>query len=172
MSDARTIPPAPAEEKSGGPNVALIAAIALGVLTVLLIAAAVLLAFNAERAAPVVEIIRDVIVIVIALEFAVIGAALVVFLVQVSRFINLMNNEVKPILDSAQDTANALRGTAIFVNRHATRPIIDAAAALGGFSRVMKDTNRIREATGIALRTATDKWHFPEMPDVPSEDGE
>ncbi len=169
MSDATTTPAA-ADEKSGGPNVALIAAIVLGVLTLLLIAAAVLLAFNAERAAPVVEIIRDVIVIVIALEFAVIGAALVVFLVQVARFINLMNNEVQPILGSAQDTVDALRGTAIFVNRHATRPIIDAAAALGGFSRVMKDTNRIREATGIAFRTATDNWNFRDDPKAERKD--
>ncbi len=56
------------------------------------------------------------------------------------------------------------------MNRHATRPIIDAAAALGGFSRVMKDTNRIREATGIAFRTATDNWNFRDDPKAERKD--
>ena len=70
--------------------------IAIGVVILLvvlgLIAGAVVLAINADSASPSVEIIRDLLIIFMTLELIIIGVALVLLLVQLARFINLINN--------------------------------------------------------------------------------
>ncbi len=157
MSDALSL-----NEQSDNQNQASGFAIGAGigilVLTIILVVAAVLLAANAETTAPAVEVVRDVLIIVMALELAVIGVALVVFLVQLARFVNLMNNEVRPILASATDTVNAVRGTALFMNKHVTAPVMAVVSTLGGFGKIMRDADAIRKAAGIAVTTAVANW--------------
>jgi len=51
--------------------------------------------------------IRDVFIIFMALESLVIGVALVVLIVQLATLINLLNNEIRPIINS---TNQALQG--------------------------------------------------------------
>src|SRR5262245_53672340 len=59
--------------------------------------------------------IRDVFIIVVAVESAFIGVALVVLVVQLASLINLLQNEVRPILKATNETVNNLRGTAEFL---------------------------------------------------------
>jgi hypothetical protein len=54
--------------------------------------------------------IRDVFIIFMALESLVIGVALVVLVVQLATLINLLQNEVRPMLESTNETINTLRG--------------------------------------------------------------
>src|SRR6188508_3363550 len=58
--------------------------------------------------------LRDVFIIVVALESLVIGVALIVLIVQLASLINLLQNEVRPILNATSETVNTLRGTAEF----------------------------------------------------------
>src|SRR6188508_3661211 len=58
--------------------------------------------------------IRDVFIIVVALESLVIGVAMIVLIVQLASLINLIQNEVRPILNATSETVNTLRGTAEF----------------------------------------------------------
>ena len=63
-------------------------------------------------------------IIVLALEFAVIGLALVILLIQLARLINLLQNEIQPILESTNETANTLRGTATFLSENMVEPVV------------------------------------------------
>ena len=68
--------------------------------------------------------IRDIFIIFMALESLLIGLTLVILLIQLSRLINLLQNEVKPILDSTNETANTLRGTVTFLSDNLVEPIV------------------------------------------------
>jgi amino acid permease len=68
--------------------------------------------------------IRDVFIIFMALEASVIGIALVILIIQLATLINLLQNEIKPILNSTNDTVNTLRGTVTFLSDNLAEPVI------------------------------------------------
>lgn len=133
----------------------IIGAIASIVVLILgLIILSVVLVLNPEVTSASVEVIRDLFIIVVAFSMLLILVAVIVLLIQVARFVNLMTNEVKPILDSASNTVNTVRGTAEFVSRHVTQPIVTTAGALNGISKVVGDVDMIRKAAGILMQAA------------------
>lgn len=86
--------------------------------------------------------IRDVFIIVVALETLVIGVALIVLVIQLASLINLLQNEVRPILNATSETVNTLRGTAEFLGENVVEPVIK----LNGYLAAMK---RMLELMGI-----------------------
>ena len=82
--------------------------------------------------------LRDVFIIVMAFESLLIGAALVVLIVQVSSLVNLLQNEVKPILQATTETVNNLRGTAEFLGENVVGPVIKLNGYLAGLQRVIE----------------------------------
>ncbi len=80
--------------------------------------------------------IRDVFIIVMALEALLIGAALIILSVQIAILINLLQNEVKPILNSTTETVNTLRGTVSFLSNNLTEPVIKMNEYLAGIRKV------------------------------------
>ena len=95
--------------------------VAAVILLVILVGGVVLLA----RADPQdTEKVRDIFIIFMALESLVIGVALVILVIQLATLTNLLQNQIKPILDSTSETANMLKGTAKFLSDNLTEPII------------------------------------------------
>jgi hypothetical protein len=129
--------------------------IGIGVVTIALILIAVVLAINAPGSIPVVQVIRDLVVIVLALEIVITLAALIVLSVQVARFINLLSNEFKPIIHSTTDTINTVRGTAQFISKNLTEPVVSANSTLRGIGKALGDVNAIRKAAGVAAAAAS-----------------
>lgn len=84
------------------------------------------------------EKIRDIFIIFMALEFLLIGLALVILIVQLANLINLLQNEVRPILESTNETANTLRGTAIFLSQNLTEPVIQLNAYVAALRRAVE----------------------------------
>ena len=82
--------------------------------------------------------IRDVFIIVVALESLVIGAALIILIVQLASLINLLQNEVRPILSATNETVNHLRGTAEFLGENVVEPVIKLNGYLAGMNRVIE----------------------------------
>ena len=70
------------------------------------------------------EQIRDVMIIFLALEFMILGVAMVIMIIQLATLINLLQNEVKPLLESSNETVNTLRGTAMFLSENLSEPVI------------------------------------------------
>jgi hypothetical protein len=80
--------------------------------------------------------IRDVFIIFFALESLVIGAALIVLVVQLAVLINLLQNEIKPIIDSTNETVHTIKGTAIFLSDSLVQPVIKLNEYLAGLKKV------------------------------------
>jgi len=82
--------------------------------------------------------IRDIFIILVALESFVIGVALIVLVIQLASLINLLQNEVKPILNATTDTVNNLRGTAEFLGENVVEPVIKLNGYLAGLYRMLE----------------------------------
>jgi ABC-type dipeptide/oligopeptide/nickel transport system permease component len=82
--------------------------------------------------------IRDIFIIIVALETFVIGVALVVLLIQLASLINLLQNEVRPILKATNETVNTLRGTAEFLGESVVEPVIKLNGYLASIQRVLE----------------------------------
>jgi len=110
--------------------------ITIGVI-VLLVLLGVAIYFLLQPTTPT-DKIRDVFIIVVALESLVIGVALIVLVVQLASLINLLQNEVKPILEATTDTVNNLRGTAEFLGENVVEPVIKLNGYLAGMYRMLE----------------------------------
>jgi len=89
--------------------------------------------------------IRDVFIIFMALESLVIGLALVILVVQLARLINLLQNEIKPILDSTNETVSTLRGTTQFLSDNLAEPVIklnEYFAGLQSFINILRPKSK------------------------------
>lgn len=80
--------------------------------------------------------VRDIFIIFMALEFLLIGIVMIVLIVQLARLTLLLQNEIKPILDSTNETANTLRGTTAFLSEHLVEPVLKMNQYLAGLSRI------------------------------------
>jgi len=104
---------------------------------ILLILLGVAIYFLLQPATPT-DKIRDVFIIVVALESLIIGVALIVLVVQLASLINLLQNEVRPILKATNETVNNLRGTAEFLGENVVEPVIKLNSYLAGLNRMLE----------------------------------
>jgi len=111
-------------------------AIIIGVV-ILLVLLGVAIYFLLQPATPT-DRIRDVFIIVVALESLVIGVALIVLIIQLASLINLIQNEVRPILHATSETVNNLRGTADFLGENVVEPVIKLNGYLAGIYRMLE----------------------------------
>lgn len=101
----------------------LIIAIIVTIVILGLIVVATIYLINPDNSTTT-EQIRDVFIIFMALESLIIGVALVVLIVQLSTLINLLQNEIRPIINATNETVNTLKGTARFMSDNLTEPVI------------------------------------------------
>lgn len=83
------------------------------------------------------ETIRDVLIILVAFEFLLVGFALLLLLIQVARLVNLLNNEVRPILESATEAADTMRGTTQFISDKLVAPIVTVNSNVAAVRRAL-----------------------------------
>lgn len=111
--------------------------VVIAVVVVFLLLLGTAIYFLLQPATPT-DKIRDIFIIVVALESLVIGVALIVLIVQLASLINLLQNEVRPILDATSDTVNTLRGTAEFLGENVVEPVIKLNGYLAGIYRMLE----------------------------------
>jgi hypothetical protein len=114
-------------EDSGRSTKILIGAIIGGIVLLALVVGGVI--FLLQPGTPT-ERIRDIFIIFMALVMLLVGVALVLMIAQLASLINLLRNEVKPILVSTNETANTLRGTTAFLSDHLVEPVIQLSSAV------------------------------------------
>jgi hypothetical protein len=81
--------------------------------------------------------IRDIFIIFMALEFLLIGIVMIILIIQLARLTLLLQNEIKPILESTSETANTLRGTTAFLSDHLVEPVLKLNQYLAGMNRII-----------------------------------
>lgn len=137
-------------EKNRWPFQRVVKFIAIGVvaLIVLMFVFGLLLALltNVEATAPRIQIIRDIFIIILALQGILVVLGLVVLIMQVARLVNLLQNEIMPILEDTKDTVNTARGTVEFVGSNLTEPIVRAGGFLAGTRVLIREVGGIRRA--------------------------
>ena len=104
---------------------------------ILLVLLGVAIYYLLQPASPT-DKIRDIFIIIVALESLVIGVALIVLIVQLAGLINLLQNEVRPILKATNDTVNTLRGTAEFLGENVVEPVIKLNGYIAGLNRIVE----------------------------------
>ncbi|MFZ1041505.1 MAG: hypothetical protein WCA79_11650 [Anaerolineales bacterium] len=125
-----------AQEQQMRTVVITVSAIAVVVLALLITAIYFLL--RPETPADEVSRIRDVFIIVVGLETLIIGVALVILLIQLASLINLLQNEIRPIIQATNETINTLRGTAEFLGENLVEPVIKLNSYLASIQRVLE----------------------------------
>ncbi len=81
--------------------------------------------------------VRDIFIILMALVSLVIGVALIVLIIQIAALINLLQNEIKPILKSTNDTVNTLKGTSTFLSDNLASPVIKINSSIAGLRKLL-----------------------------------
>ena len=99
--------------------------------------------FLARADGTVVSQVRDIFIILMALMMVVIGAALVVLIIQLANLTNLLQHEIKPILHSTTDTVNTLKGTVRFLSDNVSEPVIKLNESLASIRKLV-DIFRIK----------------------------
>ena len=124
----------------------ILSLVIVGVLMLGMIALLVVLAVDAYRSpvqpspgAAVVSLLRDAAIILVAFETLLIGILLIVLAIQVQALVSLLRDEIRPMLETINDTLATVRGTTQFVSHHVVAPTIQAASFMAGVRRVLKE---------------------------------
>jgi hypothetical protein len=80
--------------------------------------------------------IADIFIIFMALESLVLMFTLVILIIQLSVLINLIQNDIRPIIISTNETVSTLRGTAAFLSENLTEPVIKMNEYFAGFQHL------------------------------------
>ena len=88
--------------------------------------------------------IRDVFIIFMALESLFLGLTIVILIIQLARLINLLQNEIGPILESTNETVNTLRGTSEFLSDNLVEPVIKMNERAAGVTQALKIIGLVR----------------------------
>jgi hypothetical protein len=123
--------PAVQEEKTKGNRTLVIVLI---IVLLAIIAGVVVLATQSPL---VTQHIRDIFIILLALQMFVIGVALIVLIIQLATLTNLLQNEVRPILHSTTDTVNTLKGTVKFLSDNVTEPVIKLNSSIASLNKLV-----------------------------------
>jgi len=95
-----------------------------------------------------VALIRDIAIILLAVESLVIGAVLIVLVLQIRGLTKMLEEEVQPILESTKETATTVRGTTVFLSNTFVKPLINAVGYASAANRVMSVLARGKRRRG------------------------
>ena len=136
----------PAEPQELSPEMRrIIVGIAVGSVIVLAIAAGAVYLMVQPENAGLTATIRDVFIIFMALESLVIGFTLIILMIQIARLTNLLQHEIKPILQNTNETINTVRGTAIFVSENLVDPVMKLNGYLAAIGKLFELFNVIKK---------------------------
>lgn len=86
--------------------------------------------------------VRDLAIIFLAVESLVVGAVLIVLVWEVRNLAKLLREEIKPILESADETARTVRGTTVFVSENLVNPVVRVSGFVSGVMQALRILTR------------------------------
>lgn len=94
----------------------------------------------------VTGLLRDAAIIFVAFETLIIGILLIILMVQVQSLVVLLRDEIRPILETANETLTTVRGTTQFVSHNVVSPVVKWSGYLAGFQAILREIAGLREA--------------------------
>jgi hypothetical protein len=168
-----TVPASPEPIPEESNNTGRIIATVIGVVALLVLISALLYGMVSH---PILtSILRDISIIVLALVTIVTGIFLAIMLIQLQALIVLLRDEIYPLLQSINQTADTVRGTTTFVSDAVVSPMINVASYASGLRqslRILAGRSPRRKQTGPSSRptsAASDQPGAPKSPG-PSSD--
>ncbi len=119
----------------------------IGAIAALFVGAFLLVATNPQGAATIFAYIKDVFISILCLQSILIVAAFGILVTQIARFVNLLQNEAKPMTHEARETLKAVQTSAKFVGESAAEPFVAARSWWSGlrtFVSVLVSVQAIR----------------------------
>ncbi|HLC05656.1 MAG TPA: hypothetical protein VJK02_21665 [Anaerolineales bacterium] len=110
--------------------------LAIVALLVLIVGISIAVTFMVQNP-PQTELLRDIVIILMAVEFLFLGLALIVLIVQIARLTALLETEIRPILDTTNETLSTLRGTTTFLSDNLVQPVIKANSSFSAVRRAI-----------------------------------
>ena len=89
--------------------------------------------------------VRDIAIIVVAVESILILAALIILILQVIGLVRFLREEIKPLITSAQETVGTVQGTANFMSDNLVTPVVEISSRVAGARQMLR---AIRETVG------------------------
>ena len=96
-------------------------------------------------AAVVVGLLRDAAIIFVAFETLLIGILLIILMLQLHSLTVLLRDEIKPMLEAANETMTTVRGTTKFVSHSVVSPVMKWSSSLAGARRMLKEISDLRK---------------------------
>jgi hypothetical protein len=134
QADLPNLEPEPTSSVTG--NRGRMIAIGLGVLLILILIG--LAGYGLISHPLLTAVLRDIFIIVLALVTIVIGLFLAILIFQLQSLIALLRDEIKPILESTNQTVSTVRGTTTFVSDAVVSPMITAASYVAAVRQTIK----------------------------------
>lgn len=82
--------------------------------------------------------VRDIAIIILAVESIVIGVLLILLLWQLRSLTVLLQEQIKPMLDSMQETIGTVKGTTSLVSETIVSPAIRISGMVAGLRRAVE----------------------------------
>ena len=96
--------------------------------------------------------VRDIFIIFMGLASLLTTFVLIILIIQLARLLNLIQNELRPILDSLNITISNLRGTTVFLSDNLSEPVIKLNEYLAGLSRLFKVLGLMKKSKPEKIR--------------------
>ena len=114
--------------------------------------------------------LRDLSIILLALESIVIGVILLLLLWQVRLLVLLLRDEMQPILKDTQETTRTVKSTTQFVGTRVAKPFVNTISFFAGVRQVFKSMTEplYPETPSGAKKMSGAPTHPPTSPTPPS----
>jgi len=96
--------------------------------------------------AVVVGLLRDAAIVFVAFETLLIGILLIILMLQVQSLVVLLRDEIKPMLEAANETLATVRGTTQFVSHNLVSPVVKWSGYLAGLQRIVREIGGLRKS--------------------------
>jgi hypothetical protein len=83
--------------------------------------------------------VRDVAIVLLALESIVIGVLLALMLLQLRKLARLLSEEIRPILNTTHETVDTVSRTTAFVSTNVVAPLIKAQSYTAGAKAALRN---------------------------------
>lgn len=129
------VPDAGPEAKDSGQTRRTIGLVLIAIVVLAIVGLAL---FGLATHPPLTAVLADIAIITLALVTVIIGLFLIVLIFQLQSLIALLRDEIKPILNSTNETVSTVRGTTTFVSDAVVTPLIQVASVTAGVMQTLR----------------------------------
>lgn len=85
-----------------------------------------------------VSVIRDIAIILLALETIVVNVIMILLILEIRSLAKMLQENVLPIMKSADETVRTVRGTSVFVSDNVVKPVVRVSSFAAGVSEALR----------------------------------